>query len=249
MLDAYRAPKAVTRFIDLIIDDFYVDTIFHRVLPNYIIQGGGHDVNDKHHQKEIPEKYEPLENESFNGLMHSPGTIAMARNNYPDSAKVQFFINLSDNWSSNARKDSPGYTVFGLIPRGMNVVTKISEVDAESENPIDPIVIKSVSLSDEFLDSEAYKTFVKLKNEANDSLVIKNNEFKKLMSEPEIFSKKISESFGSNSIDSEEQTKNKTINHSEKINKAHLTAENMLKKFTRNSADDTLSKEKKYQEL
>jgi peptidyl-prolyl cis-trans isomerase A (cyclophilin A) len=257
MLDAYRAPKAVTRFIDLIIDDFYVDTIFHRVLPNYIIQGGGHDVNDKHHQKEIPEKYEPLENESFNGLMHSPATIAMARNNYPDSAKVQFFINLSDNWSSNAKKDNPGYTVFGLIPRGMNVVTKISEVDTESENPIDPIVIKSVSLSDEFLDSEAYKTFVKLKNEKNKSSESKKAAFQELMGEPELFSQKVSKSFGSDSLDSaeeiskdnEEEQNERVLSQSKKINNAQQTAENMLKKFTRNSGSDSPSKEKQYQEL
>ena len=189
--------------------------------------------------------------------MHTPGTIAMARNNYPDSAKVQFFINISDNWSSNASKDSPGYTVFGFIPRGMNVVNKISKVETESENPIDPIIIKSVSLSEDFLDSEAYKTFIKLKNEKHQSSESKKTAFQELMDESELFSQKISKSFGSDSLDSAEEISKdnkegqneRALSQSKKINNAQQTAENMLKKFTRNSGNDVPSKEKQYQEL
>lgn len=165
MLDAWRAPKTVKRFVELIQDDFYVNKIFHRVLPDYIIQGGGHDIDEPNEESESCQKYETLENESYNGLFNSPGTIGMARNNYPDSARTQFYINISDNWVSNATADNPGYSVFGYVIEGMDVVTKISHRPSESENPTEPIIIKSVYLDEEFNDLKVFNEFKKLRKE------------------------------------------------------------------------------------
>lgn len=148
-LDEKRAPLTVANFIKYVKDGFYNKTIFHRVIPQFVIQGGGYTV-DMHEKM----ARDPVKNESDNGLSNRRGTIAMARLPDPDSAKAQFFINLNDNSaldaSANQAKPS-GYTVFGTVTRGMDVVQRIADVktgtrDAMQDVPIQPVIIKKVRL-------------------------------------------------------------------------------------------------------
>lgn len=253
MLDAWRAPLSVSRFIDLIIDDFYVNKIFHRVMPDYIIQGGGHDVLDKHNEANDCLDYPTIENESFNGLSNMAGTIGMARNRLPDSARTQFFINLSDNWQSNANSNKPGYTVFGYISKGMDVASKISKREAHAENPLSEIVIKSVWLDEEFKSSEVFKKYLSLKQE--EETEDKNNKevYVKLLEEGAQAADLISASFGSDSESEEakqviEENEQKRIQKTEMQKKANNAAEDMLKKFTQNS-EIKVNKPIEYQEI
>ena len=118
------APKHVANFLSLVEEEFYVGLVFHRVIPNFMIQAGGYDgdLNYKASERRV-------ENESFNGLKNKRLTIAMARLNDPDSADTQFFINVRDNPHLDAQPGQPGYTVFGTVVDGLDVIETIELTD------------------------------------------------------------------------------------------------------------------------
>jgi cyclophilin family peptidyl-prolyl cis-trans isomerase len=140
-----RAPETVKNFIAYIDSEFYNDTVFHRVIPNFMIQGGGLNAEMKSKATQMP-----IKNEADNGLENDRGTIAMARTADPDSATAQFFINIANNEFLNHKsKDSRGwgYAVFGRVLEGMDVVDAIAGVKtgtrgAYRDVPIQPIVIR-----------------------------------------------------------------------------------------------------------
>jgi cyclophilin family peptidyl-prolyl cis-trans isomerase len=139
-----KSPKTVSNFLYYVDNGFYKETIFHRVISNFMIQGGGFT-------REMVEKktQPPIVNESNNGLVNNAGTVAMARTNDPNSATAQFFINLIDNNFLNYTSPEPssvGYCVFGKIIEGMNVVHKIGQLPTGnsrgfSDVPIRPVII------------------------------------------------------------------------------------------------------------
>jgi peptidyl-prolyl cis-trans isomerase A (cyclophilin A) len=141
-LDAARAPQTVANFLDLVDSGFYDGLIFHRVVANFVIQAGGHDSQMK--PREAPRT---VPNESANGLRNRKGTVAMARLDDPDSAGAQFYINVRDNPTLDAAPGKPGYTVFGRVTSGMDVVTDIELVETHLVNgmagvPVQPVVIQ-----------------------------------------------------------------------------------------------------------
>lgn len=147
-LDATKAPKTVANFLAYVKRGQYAGTIFHRVIPGFMIQGGGFDqaLNQKPTQAPIPL-------ESQNGLHNVEGTIAMARTSDPNSATAQFFINTADNTNSldYPGADGHGYAVFGHVTAGMDVVKKIEGTPTGASNgmsdvPQTPIVIESATL-------------------------------------------------------------------------------------------------------
>lgn len=115
-----EAPQTVANFLQLVDDDFYSSLIFHRVVANFVIQAGGYDA--KLNYRNAPRT---VVNESLNGRTNSKGTIAMARLSDPDSADAQFFINVNNNGQLDATPGRPGYTVFGKVIEGMEVVVDI----------------------------------------------------------------------------------------------------------------------------
>ncbi|WP_078084249.1 peptidylprolyl isomerase [Microbulbifer mangrovi] len=121
VLYADKAPETVKNFLNYVDSGFYNGTIFHRVIPGFMAQGGGFtfDFQEKNTN-------DPVVNESDNGLSNERGTIAMARTSEPNSATSQFFINLVDNSRLNGSTDKPGYTVFGKVLLGMSVVQQIA---------------------------------------------------------------------------------------------------------------------------
>ena len=143
-----KAPKTVANFLQYVDDGFYTNTIFHRVIPGFMIQGGGLGAR----MDEKPTR-EPVENEASNGVKNNRGTIAMARTRDPHSASAQFFINLVDNDFLNHAAptvDGWGYCVFGQVTEGMDVVDKIAKVKTKSagfhENvPVDMVLITGAS--------------------------------------------------------------------------------------------------------
>ncbi len=149
-LDEAKAPATVENFVKYAESGFYDDTIFHRVIDGFMIQGGGftRDMNQK-------DTDSPIRNEAMNGLKNNRGTIAMARTMVVDSATSQFFINLVDNDFLNFSAPTAqgfGYAVFGKVVDGMEVVDKIAKVrtgfSGPHQNvPAEPIVIKKVSLA------------------------------------------------------------------------------------------------------
>ncbi len=142
-----KAPKTVENFLRYVKDKQYDGTIFHRVIPTFMVQGGGY--NAKYDEK-ITRPPVPLE--ALNGLKHETGTIAMARTNDPNSAKAQFFVNVKDNPSLNAKGPSDGYTVFGRVVSGMETIQKIKDVPTGSGGPFPtdvpktPVVINAATL-------------------------------------------------------------------------------------------------------
>lgn len=144
-----KAPKTVENFLRYVNDGFYNNTIFHRVISRFMIQGGGFE-------RDLTEKptRAPIANESDNGLLNQSGTIAMARTSDPNSATAQFFINLADNQFLNYTSPEPdyiGYCVFGKVVSGMDVVHKIGIVPTGnnrgfSDVPIKAIVIKQAKI-------------------------------------------------------------------------------------------------------
>ena len=148
-LDAEKAPKTVANFLDYAREGFYDGTIFHRVIDNFMIQGGGFDADMR--QKST---HAPIENEADNGLKNDFGTIAMARTMDPHSATAQFFINVKDNDFLNHSGKNPqgwGYAVFGKVTGGSEVLDRIRAVPTTSRGghqdvPADPVVIESVEV-------------------------------------------------------------------------------------------------------
>jgi peptidyl-prolyl cis-trans isomerase A (cyclophilin A) len=118
-----KAPISAKNFESYIKGNFYNGTIFHRVIPGFMIQGGGMDANMVEKQTKAP-----IQNESYNGLKNTRGTLAMARTNNPNSASSQFFINTVDNDFLNKSQMNAGYAVFGKVIKGMDVVDKITKV-------------------------------------------------------------------------------------------------------------------------
>ena len=143
-----KAPKTVANFLKYVDDGFYANTIFHRVIKNFMIQGGGLGAR----MDEKPTR-EPIQNEADNGLKNERGTIAMARTQDPHSAAAQFFINLVDNDFLNHTEPSVsgwGYCVFGKVTDGMDVVDKIAKGKTQSvgmydDVPVDMVLITGAS--------------------------------------------------------------------------------------------------------
>src|SRR5262245_24394223 len=142
-----KAPITTKNFLDYVKAGYYDGTIFHRVIPGFMIQGGGltADMQDKREGQKPA-----IKNESDNGLKNEVGTLAMARTSAPDSATSQFFINVKDNTFLNRESagDKVGYAVFGKVVEGMDVVKKIEQAKTASKGPhqnvpVDAITIKS----------------------------------------------------------------------------------------------------------
>jgi peptidyl-prolyl cis-trans isomerase A (cyclophilin A) len=137
------APVTVENFLKYVEDGFYPGTIFHRVIPGFMIQGGGFD-------SQMSEKATnpPIKNEADNGLKNSRGTLSMARTQVKDSATSQFFINLQDNGFLDHGARDFGYAVFAKVVEGMDVVDKIAAVKTgnhghHADVPVEPVVIES----------------------------------------------------------------------------------------------------------
>jgi cyclophilin family peptidyl-prolyl cis-trans isomerase len=149
-LDGRQAPITVGHILELVDSGFYDGTIFHRVIPGFMVQGGGHTPNLVRKETD-----ETIPNESGNGMSNVRGTIAMARTGDPHSANSQFFINVVDNTRLDPKKDSTGgnwgYTVFGFVIQGMEVVDKIAATPTGPQGPFRsdvpqiPIIIKKMS--------------------------------------------------------------------------------------------------------
>lgn len=147
-LDAAKAPKTVANFVEYVKAGQYDGTVFHRVIPNFMIQGGGMTAD----MKEKPTRA-PIPLESGNGLDNQRGTIAMARTMDPNSATAQFFINVKDNAFLNKAQsaDGNGYAVFGKVVAGMDVVDKIRTVPTGNKGmhqnvPLEPVTINKATL-------------------------------------------------------------------------------------------------------
>jgi cyclophilin family peptidyl-prolyl cis-trans isomerase len=148
-LDSEKAPVTTQNFIDYVNSGHYDGLIFHRVIPGFMIQGGGMDAQMKEKKTQAP-----IKNEAANGLKNKIGSIAMARTNVVDSATAQFFINVKDNEFLNHRSPSPaefGYAVFGQVIEGMDTVHAIESVKTTSRGhhddvPVEPVVINSATL-------------------------------------------------------------------------------------------------------
>jgi peptidyl-prolyl cis-trans isomerase A (cyclophilin A) len=141
-LDATHAPLSTANFLDYVDKKFYDGTVFHRIIPGFMVQGGGFtpDMTEK-------PTGAPIHNESTNGLKNLRGTISMARTSDPDSATSQFFLNLVDNPALDPTADA-GYAVFGKIIDGLDVLDKMATVPTttkgEYENvPVDPVILIS----------------------------------------------------------------------------------------------------------
>ena len=145
-LDKENAPITTENFLSYVESGFYNETIFHRVISGFMIQGGGHlaDMTPK------DEKLDPIQNEANNGLKNNRGTIAMARTANPHSASSQFFINHADNAFLNFRTNQVdegwGYAVFGQVIEGMEVVDKIADVETGSVGPYQDVPVEAITV-------------------------------------------------------------------------------------------------------
>jgi peptidyl-prolyl cis-trans isomerase A (cyclophilin A)/peptidyl-prolyl cis-trans isomerase B (cyclophilin B) len=136
-----KAPKTVENFLQYVEAGFYRNTLFHRVIPGFMIQGGGFDTafNQKHTRS-------PIQNEAANGLKNETGSIAMARTSDPQSATAQFFINVANNESLNfkaSNRGGYGYAVFGKVISGIDIIHKIASIPTGSGGPFSRDVPKS----------------------------------------------------------------------------------------------------------
>ena len=143
-----KAPQHVNQFLRLVNEGFYDGLIFHRVIPNFVIQAGGYDSELKYFSSD-----QKIINESFNGLKNAKHTVAMARLSKPDSADTQFFINLRDNNHLDSTEGNPGYTVFGKVIDGFEVIEEIELQDTESREgffglPASPVTIITTKTRD-----------------------------------------------------------------------------------------------------
>lgn len=144
-----KAPKTVANFVQYIKEGHYKDTVFHRVIDGFMIQGGGFDPKMSEKKTRAP-----IDNEAGNGLKNEAGTLAMARTNQVHSATAQFFINLKSNDFLNYREATPdgyGYAVFGKVTKGMDIVERIGKVSTGNSGqfqdvPRIPVVIESVAI-------------------------------------------------------------------------------------------------------
>ena len=147
-----KAPKTVENFLQYVRDKHYDGTIFHRVIANFMVQGGGYDQRYIERRTRPPVEHEGREALAKGGPRNTVGTLAMARTNAPHSATSQFFINVVDNAFLDPTPQQPGYTVFGKVVSGMETVQKIRSVPTgfggpfPSDVPRTPIIIQSASL-------------------------------------------------------------------------------------------------------
>ena len=144
-LNAEKAPISTQNFLGYVESGFYKGTQFHRVIPGFMVQGGGFDADMG--QKDT---FKPIKNEADNGLRNDRGTIAMARTQAVDSATSQFFINHKDNDFLNRSGSSAGYAVFGKVVRGLDVLDKIAQVPTGNRGmhqnvPNEPVLIQTAS--------------------------------------------------------------------------------------------------------
>ena len=137
-----KAPISTKNFESYIKEGFYNGTIFHRVIPDFMIQGGG--FNAAMIEKEIQKA--PIRNEASNGLSNKRGTLAMARTNQPDSARAQFFINLVDNQFLDRSPMNAGYAVFGEVKKGLEVVDKIAKVPTANKGMHQNVPVSAVEI-------------------------------------------------------------------------------------------------------
>lgn len=147
-LNDEKAPISTENFLNYVDKDHYEGLVFHRVIPGFMIQGGGMDAEMRERNTG-----NPIKNESMNGLSNIRGSIAMARTQAPDSATAQFYINTVDNLGLDGRTNRPGYAVFGKVIEGMEVVDRISAVQTGNVSyyrnvPREPITILSVERID-----------------------------------------------------------------------------------------------------
>lgn len=143
-LDPNRAPVTVANFLSYVDAGHYDNTIFHRVISNFMIQGGGFTADGTQKPTQSP-----IELESQNGLSNDVGTIAMARTNAPNSATAQFFINVAQNDFLNFKPGNPGYAVFGRVTSGMDIVNEIRQVETRGfmghqDWPVEAVTIKTI---------------------------------------------------------------------------------------------------------
>jgi peptidyl-prolyl cis-trans isomerase A (cyclophilin A) len=140
-LDAVKAPISTENFLAYVDAGHYDGTVFHRVIPNFMVQGGGFDQS----MKQKPTRG-PIKNEADNGLVNARGTVAMARTSDVNSATSQFFINVVDNGFLNHGSRDFGYAVFGKVTKGMDIADKIAATKTGAQDvPVEPIVIKKAS--------------------------------------------------------------------------------------------------------
>jgi peptidyl-prolyl cis-trans isomerase A (cyclophilin A) len=143
-----KAPKTVANFLQYVKDKHYDGTVFHRVIDNFMVQGGGYDANYSQKPTRPPVPHEGQEALARGGPRNVEGTLAMARTNDPNSASSQFFINVKDNAFLDPAPQKPGYTVFGKVVSGMDVINKMKAMPTgaagpfPSDVPKTPIVIR-----------------------------------------------------------------------------------------------------------
>ena len=142
-LDPGKAPASVDNFLKYVDSGFYDGMIFHRVIPSFMIQGGGFDADLREKREALRP---PIKNEASNGLTNQRGTLAMARTSDPNSATAQFFVNLVDNSDKLGPGDADafGYAVFGKVIGGMDVVDKIAQVQTAQRGPYGDVPLKAV---------------------------------------------------------------------------------------------------------
>lgn len=144
-LQPQRAPITVGNFIRYVKEGFYNETLFHRVIPGFMIQGGGFDLSGS-----LKPTREAIQNESNPLMMNRRGTVAMARTQAPHSATAQFFINVADNPHLDSGRGVLGYAVFGYVISGMQVVDTISKVQTDYRDcPVQDLIIRKVQLLDD----------------------------------------------------------------------------------------------------
>jgi len=145
-LDAENAPNSTANFLAYVEDGYFTDTTFHRVIPNFMVQGGGitADMSDK------PSKHAPIQNEANNGLKNDRGTLAMARTGDPHSATSQFFINHKDNDFLNFKSETPqgwGYAVFAKVTDGMDIVDDMAAVKTGNKGGHQDVPLETITIT------------------------------------------------------------------------------------------------------
>src|SRR5215468_407783 len=144
-----RAPLTAANFLRYVREGFYSNTIFHRVVANFVIQGGGHDATTL----QLKPTHENVFNESGNGLQNKRGTVGLARGESPHSGNAQFYVNLVDNPDLDPVPTRWGYTVFGRVVQGMDVIEHIGETPTgsmgpfKSDAPLKPVVIEKMEIA------------------------------------------------------------------------------------------------------
>ena len=143
-----RAPLTVANFLRYVREGFYSNTLFHRVVANFVIQGGGHDATTQ----QLKPTHEDVFNEAGNGLQNKRGTVGMARGGSPHSGNAQFYVNLVDNPDLDPVPTRWGYAVFGHIVQGMDVIERIGETPTgtvgpfKSDSPLKPVIIEKMEI-------------------------------------------------------------------------------------------------------